>query len=119
MFNNTRAKVHHPKITSPFVKGQHIFPKDFFYNNENKPNKKSRKEKLYDKINTTFDHCEQPLLESSGEKIKKSDIQLRSNKSFRRANRKYVKLRNFSSKHSRSNMYNSGSYSHSYKAPEK
>jgi hypothetical protein len=104
MQSNLKIKKSNSKIISPFIKGKKIFPIDFFWSNDKMHKRNSRKDKLKDKINSTFDHSEKSLLEGSFDQPALPISHLRMNGSLGKVNRKYVKLRNFSSKMSKAQL---------------
>lgn len=91
--SRNRIKSAHPKIKSPFIKGQRIFPKDFFLDEEKEPASKTI-DNEYDKINATFDHSNPNLLNQSIEGSNKNSSNSKLNRSYRVINRKYVVPRN-------------------------
>jgi len=57
MKSSFRIRSAHPKIKSPFVNGQQVFPKDFFGEEESVLIQKSDN----NAVNSTFEHHSQPL----------------------------------------------------------
>jgi hypothetical protein len=79
-----RIRSAHPKIKSPFIKGNQVFPKDFFWGENSKVLRNSKDSST--KVNTTFDHHNPGLLDQSLEVIKQNS----KNRSIKFGNRKYL-----------------------------